>query len=62
MVELSPIMSEFATSTEAEAHDLWFRSQVKASLADNRPSIPHDEAMARLRAKIDAARQQHQSK
>ncbi len=55
-------MSEFATSTEAEAHDLWFRSQVKASLADNRPSIPHDEAMARLRAKIDAARQQHQSK
>lgn len=50
MAKLDPIVSEFATTEEAEAHDAWFRRKVEKSLADPRPPIPHDEAMARLDA------------
>jgi len=45
---LSPIISEFATQEEADAYDVWFRAKVQAALDDPRPSIPHDEAMARV--------------
>ena len=57
MAELSPLVSEFATTEEAEAYDRWFRAKVRGSLADIRPSVPHDEAIARARATIGAARQ-----
>ena len=50
MAKLDPIASEFATPEEAEAYDAWFRAKVEASLADTRPAIPHDEAVARLDA------------
>ena len=46
----SPIESEFATAEEAAAYDLWFRAKVQESLDDPRPSIPHDEVMAQMRA------------
>ena len=52
---LDPIVSEFATEEAASSHDLWFRAKVRASLDDTRPSVPHDEAMARVRATIKAA-------
>lgn len=51
---LSPIESEFATTDEAEAYDQWFRAKVAKSLADPRPSIPHDQVMAKMRALISA--------
>jgi hypothetical protein len=54
MTKLSPIVSEFETEEEAAAYDAWFRAKVEASLADTRPSVPHDEAMARLQQRIDA--------
>ena len=57
VAEFSPRISEFATTEEAEAYDRWFRAKVRASLADPRLSVPHDEAMARVRATIEAARQ-----
>ena len=60
MNELSPLVSEFATTEEADAHDRWFRAKVQASLADPRPSVPHDAAMARVRATIQTARQDGQ--
>jgi hypothetical protein len=53
MNKLSPIVSEFETEEEAEAHDRWFRAKVEAALADERPGIPHDEAMARIRRKLE---------
>jgi hypothetical protein len=53
MTKLTPIESEFASTEEAEAHDAWFRAQVEASLADPRPSIPHDQVMAEIQAIID---------
>ena len=45
---LSPIVSEFETEEEAKNYDLWFRTRVQESLDDPRPSLPHDEAMARV--------------
>ena len=52
MTKLSPIVSEFETEEEAAAYDAWLRAKVAASLADPRPPVPHDEAMARIRAHI----------
>ena len=54
---LDPIVSEFATEEQAASYDRWFRAKVQASLDDKRASVPHDEAMARIRATIDAVRQ-----
>jgi hypothetical protein len=53
---LSPNDSDFATPEEAEAYDRWFRAEVEASLADPRPSIPHDQVIAEMDAHIAAKR------
>lgn len=57
MPALDPIESEFASTEEAEAYDAWFRAKVEKSLADPRPPVPHDEAMAHVKAIIDRKRQ-----
>ena len=41
---------------ESAAYDAWFREQVQESIDDPRPSIPHDQVMAKAQAIIDAAR------
>ena len=53
MPALDPIESEFASTEEAEAYDVWFRAKVERSLANPGPGIPHDEVMARMKAIID---------
>ncbi|SHI56605.1 type II toxin-antitoxin system RelB family antitoxin [Pollutimonas bauzanensis] len=53
-VALSPIVSEFETEEQAASYDRWFRAKVQTSRDDPRPSIPHDEAMARIRQKLAA--------
>lgn len=45
---LSPIVSGFDTQEQADSHEHWFRAQVEASLADDRPTKPHDEVMAEI--------------
>jgi len=50
MAKLDPIVSEFATTEEAEAHDAWVRAKVREALADTRPLVPHDQAVARIDA------------
>ena len=52
MNDLSPIVSEFDTVEQAEAHLRWLEAKVAASLADDRPVVSHDEAMKRVRALI----------
>jgi hypothetical protein len=52
---LDPLVSEFATEEEAIHYESWFRAKVAANLADARPSVPHDEAMARIAVTIEAA-------
>lgn len=54
--ELSPIVSEFETEEQAASYDRWFRAKVQASLDDPRPSIPHDQVMAEMRALIESKR------
>jgi len=53
---LSPIVSEFKTAEEAASYDQWFRSKVKHALEDPHPSLPHDEAMARVERLLDEKR------
>ena len=36
----------FALTSDAEAHDRWFRAQVQEALDDPRPAIPHEEVKA----------------
>ncbi|HKX79301.1 MAG TPA: stability determinant [Novosphingobium sp.] len=52
----SPIVSEFATPEDAAAYEVWLKAKVAASLADVRPPVAHDEAIARVRKIIEAKR------
>lgn len=49
---LSPIISRFETEEQASSYELWMRSKVEKSLADPRPSIPHDQVMAKMYALV----------
>jgi hypothetical protein len=53
MPALDPIVSEFASTEEAEAYDAWFRAKVREALDDSRPGIPHEQVMAEMQAIID---------
>lgn len=58
---LSPLVSEFETEEQEASYTAWLRAKVAASLADQRPNIPHDEVMAemdRLIAKAEAIAQE----
>lgn len=48
----SSIQPEFATAEEAAAYDRWFRTQVQEAIDDARPSTPHNQVMAEMRAII----------
>jgi hypothetical protein len=52
MPALSPIESEFASTEEAEAYDVWFRAKVQEALTNPGPDIPHDEVVARIKARL----------
>lgn len=52
----SPIVSEFDTPEQAAAYEKWLNEKVAASLADGRPPMAHDEAMARARTIIKSKR------
>ncbi len=54
----SPSESEFASTEEAEAHDVWFRAKVREAMDDPTPPIPHDEVVRRVKATI----QRHRTK
>jgi hypothetical protein len=55
--EHSPIVSEFETPEQEASYLAWLKRKVAESLADPRPPVPHDEAMAEMRAIIDKAKQ-----
>jgi len=50
---LDPLISEFDTVEQEASHTAWLRSEIAQSIADPRPSIPHDEAMVRIRQTIE---------
>lgn len=41
---------------EDRAYTAWLRAKVARAVADPRPSVPHEEAMARITARIAARR------
>lgn len=47
-----PIVSEFDSAEHEAIYNAWFIAKVEKSLADPRPSVPHDEAMARVDAEL----------
>jgi len=51
--KLDPRVSEFETEEQAASYDRWFRAKIEAALKNDRPRIPHDEAMARIYATIE---------
>ena len=55
--QLDPLISEFATQADADSYDAWFRAKVQEALDSKKPRIPHDEAMARVRAMLESRRQ-----
>jgi uncharacterized membrane protein YebE (DUF533 family) len=54
MNDQSPWIADFETVEQAEDHLKWLRAKVAAARADGRPSVEHDEAMARIQAIIEA--------
>ena len=53
MTEYSPITSEFESAEQEASYLEWLKRKVADSLDDPRPSVPHEEAMRRIRAAID---------
>lgn len=62
MNKYSPIVSEFASAEEEAAYVEWLKKKVAESLADPRPPVPHEEAMARARATIERVKQRKKSR
>ena len=57
-----PLVPEFDTPEQEADYTAWLREQVAASLADPRPSIPHDEVERRMALRLAKLREQHKSK
>ena len=53
-----PIVSEFDSPEHEAEYNAWFKAKVKASQADQRPGIPHDQVVARLKKRREE-RNQH---
>lgn len=54
---LSPLVSEFETEEQEASYVAWLKAKVQASLDDPRPNIPHDQVMRRMRALLDAKKE-----
>jgi hypothetical protein len=44
----SPLISEFGSAEEEAAYLEWLKKKVTESLADPRPSVPHEQVMAEI--------------
>ena len=53
---LDPRVSEFETQEQADSYDHWFRARVQEAIDSERPSLPHDAAMARVDDLLDEMR------
>ena len=42
----------FESEEQARRYDEWFRGKVREALTSGKPLVPHDEAMARVTAKL----------
>lgn len=56
--EFDPMVSEFDSSDHEAKYNAWFKAKVETSQADQRPGIPHDQVVARLKKRREE-RNQH---
>lgn len=56
-IEGTASLDDLLEHARAHAYDQWFRAQVQDAIDDPRPSIPHDQVMADVRALIERKRQ-----
>jgi hypothetical protein len=54
---LSPIVSGFDTAEQEASYDQWFRAKVEEALRSEKPRLPHDVAMAKVKAMLEERRQ-----
>jgi hypothetical protein len=52
-IPIDPALTEHSSLEEAQAYDAWFHAEVQASLDEDAPSIPHDQAVAEMRERIE---------
>ncbi len=52
MPALDPIVSEFASTEEEAAYDLWFRAKVQEALDNPGPDIPHEDVVAKIKSRL----------
>lgn len=55
--EFDPIVSEFDSSDHEAKYNAWFKAKVESSKADQRPGIPHDQVVARLKKRREERNQ-----
>lgn len=55
-VLLSPIVSQFDTEQQEASHDQWFRAKVEEALHSEKPRLPHDAAMVKVRVMLEERR------
>lgn len=55
----SPLVSEFETPEQEASYNVWLNAKVKASLDDPRPSVPHDQVMAKARTVLNELKAVH---
>lgn len=53
---LSPIVSEFETEKHETSYNQWFQAKVEEALHIGKPRLPHDAAMANVRARLEERR------
>ena len=51
-VRLDPLVSEFETEDQAKSYQVWFNAKVREAMNSAQPRVPHDEAMARVEARL----------
>lgn len=47
-----PLVSEFESSEQEEKYNTWLQAKIDAANVSTNPTVPHDEAMARVRLKL----------
>lgn len=55
--EPTKLRPAFMGPADPGEYDKWFRAQVQAAIDDPRPSIPHAQAMAEVRAALQRKQQ-----
>jgi hypothetical protein len=58
---LPSIISEFETAEQEASYTAWLQAKTAASMADPRPSIPHDEIERRMAERLARLRQRKAS-